>query len=145
MCHYAHGEEELREETYSDKEKSVEMKIRKNPFYKTIMCKSLATCQYGENCVYAHNESEIRPLAANMTQGGHVMPPGGIKGGYKTAICKNYMESGSCSFGAKCTFAHGPMELRGMEGGMMSQSMNHPMMHHGGGPPNGGMMGGNPR
>merc|ERR1712018_730259 len=38
-----------------------------------------------------------------------------MKGGYKTTLCKNYMEGGNCNYGAKCTFAHGPMELRCME------------------------------
>merc|ERR1712047_168170 len=44
MCHYAHGEEELREETEVDREMAMQMKIKKNPFYKTIMCKSLPDC-----------------------------------------------------------------------------------------------------
>ena len=66
MCHYAHGTNELREE---NKELSEQHKIKKNPFYKTIMCKSLATCQYGSNCIYAHSEDEIRPMAANLEQG----------------------------------------------------------------------------
>ena len=38
------------------------MKVKKNPFYKTIMCKSLPDCQYKENCVYAHSEAEVRPM-----------------------------------------------------------------------------------
>ena len=66
MCHYAHGTNELRAE---NKELSEQHKIKKNPFYKTIMCKSLATCQYGNNCIYAHSEDEIRPMAANLQQG----------------------------------------------------------------------------
>ena len=33
-----------------------------NPFYKSIMCKNKTDCAYGEQCVYAHNESELRIL-----------------------------------------------------------------------------------
>ena len=124
MCHYAHGEEELREETDTDKEMAVQMKVKKNPFYKTIMCKSLPNCQYSENCVYAHSEAEIRPLTSNMKFG--VPMPAAMmvnaKGGYKTALCKNFSEGGNCSFGTKCSFAHGAVELRTtpMDGSMMA-------------------------
>lgn len=30
---------------------------------------------------------------------------------YKTALCKNFMETGICEFGSECTFAHGHHEL----------------------------------
>ena len=121
MCHYAHGEDELKEESEGDKMMAEKLKIRKNPFYKTIMCKSLATCQFGENCVYAHSEDEIRPVASNMMQGasfaskgvGNSSVGGGsmqgsnvMSGGYKTSLCKNYMDSGICSFGTKCMYLY---------------------------------------
>ena len=48
--------------TEMDKEMATAMKVKKNPFYKTIMCKSLPDCQYKENCVYAHSEAEVRPM-----------------------------------------------------------------------------------
>ena len=66
MCHYAHGEDELREETEADREMAIQGKIKKNPFYKTIMCKSIEDCQYGENCVYAHTEDELRSLGKEI-------------------------------------------------------------------------------
>ena len=97
-----------------DKEMAVQMKVKKNPFYKTIMCKSLPSCQYGENCVYAHSESEVRPLAnpgggmMGMMSG---MMPGAGNTSYKSSLCKNYKD-GKCTYGAKCNFAHGPGELR---------------------------------
>jgi len=132
MCHYAHGEEELREETDTDKAMAVQMKVKKNPFYKTIMCKSLPDCQYAENCVYAHSKSEVRPMQAafNGIQGmmGGMMP-GAVKPGYKSSLCKNFIE-GDCSFGPKCNFAHGPMELRSAATPMMTpgiQAVNNPM------------------
>ena len=153
MCHYAHGEEELNEESEGDKMMAEKMKIRKNPFYKTIMCKSLATCQFGENCVYAHSEDEIRPVASNMMQGASFPNKGGggggtsggggsnvMTGGYKTSLCKNYMDSGICSFGTKCNFAHGPMELRSSPGNMMPPVGPNPAMMQ-----SGPMMGGGSR
>ncbi|XP_026171250.1 mRNA decay activator protein ZFP36L1 [Mastacembelus armatus] len=33
---------------------------------------------------------------------------------YKTELCRTYEESGSCKYGAKCQFAHGLDELRGL-------------------------------
>ena len=110
MCHYAHGIDELREETEADREMVIQMRIKKNPFYKTILCKSLPDCQFGENCVYAHTEEEIRTIGngANNPQ----MAELAMRPGYKTSLCKNFSEAGACSFGAKCTFAHGPTELR---------------------------------
>ena len=124
MCHYAHGETELRQFTDQDKQMADQMKVKTNPFYKTIMCKNLQDCQYGEQCVYAHSPSEIRDLASNVKVGGPSAEAmlANVRGGYKTALCKNYMENKSCTFGEKCTFAHGNSELRtqpAMNGAMM--------------------------
>uniref|UniRef100_A0A8C1UYJ3 mRNA decay activator protein ZFP36 n=1 Tax=Cyprinus carpio TaxID=7962 RepID=A0A8C1UYJ3_CYPCA len=33
---------------------------------------------------------------------------------YKTELCRTYEESGTCKYGAKCQFAHGMLELRGL-------------------------------
>ncbi|XP_030622556.1 mRNA decay activator protein ZFP36L1 [Chanos chanos] len=33
---------------------------------------------------------------------------------YKTELCRTYEESGTCKYGAKCQFAHGVDELRGL-------------------------------
>ncbi|XP_067412861.1 mRNA decay activator protein ZFP36L1-like [Emydura macquarii macquarii] len=33
---------------------------------------------------------------------------------YKTELCRTYEESGACKYGAKCQFAHGAGELRGL-------------------------------
>ncbi|KAJ0064058.1 hypothetical protein NL108_017846, partial [Boleophthalmus pectinirostris] len=33
---------------------------------------------------------------------------------YKTELCRTFQESGACKYGAKCQFAHGPQELRGL-------------------------------
>ncbi|XP_061684396.1 mRNA decay activator protein ZFP36L1-like [Syngnathoides biaculeatus] len=34
---------------------------------------------------------------------------------YKTELCRTFEESGVCKYGAKCQFAHGPDELRGLK------------------------------
>ncbi|MBN3302295.1 TISB protein, partial [Amia calva] len=39
-------------------------------------------------------------------------PP--ISSRYKTELCRTYEESGNCKYGAKCQFAHGMDELRGL-------------------------------
>ncbi|RVE65182.1 hypothetical protein OJAV_G00134140 [Oryzias javanicus] len=42
------------------------------------------------------------------------VPPPHISTRYKTELCRTYEESGSCKYGAKCQFAHGLDELRGL-------------------------------
>jgi len=34
---------------------------------------------------------------------------------YKTELCKNWIERGTCPYGSKCQFAHGPSEMRARE------------------------------
>ncbi|KDN35779.1 hypothetical protein K437DRAFT_216475, partial [Tilletiaria anomala UBC 951] len=34
---------------------------------------------------------------------------------YKTELCRQWEEKGSCRYGAKCQFAHGSQELRPVE------------------------------
>ncbi|CAG6008491.1 unnamed protein product [Menidia menidia] len=41
-------------------------------------------------------------------------PPPHISTRYKTELCRTYEESGACKYGAKCQFAHGADELRGL-------------------------------
>ncbi|XP_030599446.1 mRNA decay activator protein ZFP36L1 [Archocentrus centrarchus] len=41
-------------------------------------------------------------------------PPPHISTRYKTELCRTYEESGACKYGAKCQFAHGMDELRGL-------------------------------
>ncbi|XP_041849918.1 mRNA decay activator protein ZFP36L1 [Melanotaenia boesemani] len=42
------------------------------------------------------------------------VPPPHISTRYKTELCRTYEESGTCKYGAKCQFAHGFDELRGL-------------------------------
>lgn len=41
-------------------------------------------------------------------------PPPHISSRYKTELCRTFEESGTCKYGAKCQFAHGLDELRGL-------------------------------
>ena len=38
--------------------------------------------------------------------------PGAMKPGYKTSLCKNFSDDGTCNFGDRCNFAHGTADLR---------------------------------
>lgn len=77
------------------------------------------------------NATEQLPPATSSTTG--LMPPPGlsistsslsspksltptpsISTRYKTELCRTYEESGTCKYGAKCQFAHGMDELRGL-------------------------------
>merc|ERR1712160_2105 len=41
---------------------------------------------------------------------------------FKTALCRNFMEQGNCSYGDNCRFAHGDQELRpAPQGGFQQQ------------------------
>ncbi|KAM4567188.1 mRNA decay activator protein ZFP36L1 [Odontesthes bonariensis] len=42
------------------------------------------------------------------------VPPPHISTRYKTELCRTFEESGVCKYGAKCQFAHGMDELRGL-------------------------------
>lgn len=74
----------------------------------------------GPNCHYAHGVKELRkpndPLPdAAAPPKPEPFKPGpafGSKSNYKTVLCK-YFAQGSCKNADKCSFAHGPAELRG--------------------------------
>ena len=91
-------------------------------------------CDRGVACHYAHSRSELRPVASpgwgaygGGSIGDGVAQPGigtfdyghGAKltagkrkvANLKTALCKNYKESGKCQWGEYCNFAHGVAEL----------------------------------
>lgn len=53
-----------------------------------------------------NNSNQIEsPTAASLTRSGR----------YKTELCRQFSESGSCRYGDRCQFAHGVMELRDVE------------------------------
>ena len=53
---------------------------------------------------------------------------------YKTALCRNFVQYGDCSYGQKCRFAHGEQELQqgsfgggfNQNPGFMNQQQNFP-------------------
>ena len=67
-------------------------------FYKTQICPQypMGTCYKGENCTYAHSETEMRKKPDLS----------------KTKLCEAFMKGGSCINGDKCVFAHGTYELK---------------------------------
>lgn len=99
------------------------------------------TCTLGDNCSFAHGQEQLRtfgdPLppeieAKIQTQSSYGSQPmpyvGGAQhssggyggfhnksnnsGNFKTAICKNFANTGNCRYGDSCTFAHGDQELK---------------------------------
>ncbi|XP_013880607.1 zinc finger protein 36, C3H1 type-like 1 [Austrofundulus limnaeus] len=52
--------------------------------------------------------------AASLTSPRSPAPPPHISSRYKTELCRTFEESGTCKYGAKCQFAHGLDELRGL-------------------------------
>ena len=78
----------------SEKEPGEEFNIFHSK-WKTEICRyweMYGNCKYGENCAFAHGESELnqRKLTFN----------------YKTKPCKQFFEFGYCSYGSRCQFRH---------------------------------------
>ena len=49
-------------------------------------------CKYGDNCAFAHGESELKNRK--------------ISSNYKTKPCKQFFEIGFCPYGSRCQFSH---------------------------------------
>ena len=98
-----------------------------------------------EKCHFAHGPEELRkiddPIPMNAIglyqknsfapNNSTAIPAGHVRSNYKTIPCKFFMESGHCSFGDRCTYAHGesdirpsiiPVEMAGQEDGVSSQN-----------------------
>ena len=68
---------------------------KKNTLYKTEICRLFEDngfCQFGDDCIFAHGSSELRPLPKHPK--------------YKTEICRAFWELGQCSYGKRCNFLH---------------------------------------
>ena len=58
MCHFAHGEEELAKQ--KEEKTAAEDRSKKNPHYKTSLCKSGTNCRNQDVCQFAHTRDELR-------------------------------------------------------------------------------------
>ena len=59
-------------------------------------------------------KEKMPPSEARQSRQGRTRPSSAIKDPvrYKTALCKNWQESGHCPYGPRCQFAHGDHEVR---------------------------------
>jgi len=77
-------------------------------------CKFFAAgyCKNGDKCLFEHSKAalETRPASGVPVATGIPVPQDSDQ--KKTKLCKNFA-AGHCSFGVKCTFAHGEGELSG--------------------------------
>ncbi|CAM6049218.1 unnamed protein product [Sphagnum compactum] len=92
------------------------------PQYKTVMCRfytSSEGCGWGSKCHFAHSEEEL--MSADRIDSSEYRigaSQGDVNGdqllkNFKTKLCTHNEKTGKCPHGSKCTFAHGPGELRG--------------------------------
>ncbi|KAL0219632.1 hypothetical protein P9112_005285 [Eukaryota sp. TZLM1-RC] len=86
----------------SAKRNDLERKLCQQALYKTEMCNLMAehgACPFGEDCNYAHTESELRPKLFHPK--------------YKSIPCKSFVQLGFCNYGSRCRFLHAlPKESR---------------------------------
>jgi hypothetical protein len=111
--------------------------------YKTQLCRHFEQkgfCNLGEKCNFAHGKEELReappgteptPVASSYNYGGgfqqktYQQQPSFTQVDhssskyYKTVLCRNFQQTGQCSFGPNCKFAHGDDELRAHPMGSM--------------------------
>uniref|UniRef100_A0AC35TRX2 C3H1-type domain-containing protein n=1 Tax=Rhabditophanes sp. KR3021 TaxID=114890 RepID=A0AC35TRX2_9BILA len=67
--------------------------------YKTVMCQAWLenkTCSFGENCRFAHGESELKPIKSTQR----------FNNKYRTKLCDRYTNGGICPYGDRCLFIH---------------------------------------
>ena len=112
----------------------------KSSLRRNVSDSGAVNCDRGVACHYAHSRSELRPVASpgwgaysgggggGSIGNGFTQPGVGVGtfdyghgakltagkrkvANLKTALCKNYKESGKCQWGEYCNFAHGVAEL----------------------------------
>eukprot|EP00930_Biecheleria_cincta_P102819 TRINITY_DN9464_c0_g2_i1.p1 TRINITY_DN9464_c0_g2~~TRINITY_DN9464_c0_g2_i1.p1 ORF type:complete len:588 (-),score=118.92 TRINITY_DN9464_c0_g2_i1:117-1799(-) len=108
--------------------------------YKTALCRnfsSTGSCPRGASCTWAHGQEELhsqgqalqafRPASANAAGNGSSDsgPTQEEKAAYnyKTTLCRHYSNTGFCSRGDTCNFAHGEEELKQPGESLAEQSM----------------------
>ncbi|GIL80432.1 hypothetical protein Vretimale_16125 [Volvox reticuliferus] len=100
-------------------------------FWKTRICNKWKEghCPYGDTCKYAHGDGDLRPpvmegakgAARNVKAEGAADKRTMVELMKKTRICEEFVRTGSCKYGDKCTFAHGQTELRQAPNTMSTQ------------------------
>ncbi|KAI5066353.1 hypothetical protein GOP47_0018977 [Adiantum capillus-veneris] len=99
----------------------------KQGLLKTKPCRffSEGTCRFGNACAFVHSD-QMHATGSNgsASERGALQGPGEIKATYKTRLCNMWERDKTCSFGAKCHFAHGAEELRQRPGPMAPATNN---------------------
>jgi hypothetical protein len=88
-------------------------------FKKTKLChhfESQGACSRGEMCCFAHGQHELGTPQPTGNAVHAATPSGPTQAdkelfNYKTMLCNNFTNSGSCPRGDQCSFAHGQDEL----------------------------------
>ena len=116
-------------------------KSKPTGLFKTQLCRHFEQkgfCNLGEKCNFAHGKEELReappgsapaPVASSYNYGGYqpktyqqpsyTQVDHSSSKYYKTVLCRNFTQTGQCSFGPNCKFAHGEEELRAHPMGSM--------------------------
>jgi len=69
--------------------------------------------QQQQAIAYDDTQEFYQPFdTVNASEGGRLPPPTTVYNLYKTKLCKNWSNTGSCPYGWKCQFAHGNHEMR---------------------------------
>ena len=129
ICNFAHSAEELRasksgaSSSYGgggnyddddDESAGGSGDLAKNRHFKTVMCRNMGNCTFGDKCKFAHSIAELR-----NKEGGGSSANDSFQGyGGKNVMCAKMLLDGNCTKGPLCPYAHSPMELgRGSGGG----------------------------
>jgi len=105
--------------------------------WRTVPCRHwsrLGECRLGDGCNFAHTPADpaaakAAAIAASLgegrTAGVKARVPGAAPSNSKTQLCRYWEQTGSCGLGARCTYAHGPEELRSGDeaGGQQTQRL----------------------
>ncbi|KAG1661301.1 hypothetical protein FOA52_008648 [Chlamydomonas sp. UWO 241] len=115
---------------------------------KTRLCNDfvlggVGACKFGDRCSFAHGEHELQARPGPETLGAAASRKDGIAAvlrrplsveTHKTKLCSRFMQTGTCQYSSRCTFAHGEHELRSeMMGGGPQPAAVQLLLHTNGG------------
>lgn len=138
-CNFAHGAEEIRQPPPNSQKlvgpcNDDRLQLENRAEYQKIiqrmkLCKHYCNgeeCPYGDKCIFLHedpaqfrNEYSLKSrecfaitIETNNLEGSRNVNKQ-ARGTYrKTKLCRNWKETGYCSYGKNCLFAHGEEELQ---------------------------------